>query len=127
MRTNRKTFIVLCIYLSQIFFVPVIHCLSEGNERDCADCFTGIQLNSHCNSTQSPCDNPAHHHHNGHRHNPAHCIFCKSFVKDIEYIRNYYETTFESFILVSNNTLHQSSALIRRTPIRAPPLNNFLT
>ncbi len=127
MQMKRKLFIVLCIYLSQILFIPVIHCLGEGGKKDCADCFTGTQLNSYCNNTQIPCDNPAHHHHNRHKHDPAHCVFCKSFIKDIEYIPNYYGIIFECFILVSNSTLHQSSTLLRKTSVRAPPLNNFLT
>ncbi len=124
---KRKIFIVLCIYLSQIFFVPVIHCLSERDSNDCQDCYAGIQLNSACNDMQGPCNNPAHHHHNNHSHDPSQCAFCKSFIKDIEYIPNYYGIIFESFILVSNSTPHQSSTLLCRTSIRAPPLNNFLT
>lgn len=127
MQMKRKIFIVLCIYLSQIFFVPVIHCLSEGSEKDCEDCYTGTLLNSPCDDTHGPCDNPVHHHHNGHRHDPAHCTFCKSFIKDIEYVPNYYAIDFESLILVTSSTPHQSSTLIRITPIRGPPLKNFLT
>lgn len=127
MQMKRKIFIVLCIYLSQVFFVPVIHCLSERGEKDCENCYAGIQLNSTCNDMQGPCNNLAHHHHNNHSHDPAQCAFCKSFIKDIEYIPNYYGIIFESFILVSNSTPHRSSTLLRRTLIRAPPSNNFLT
>ncbi len=127
MQMKRKIFIVLCIYLSQIFFVPVIHCLSEGHEKDCEDCYAGTLLSSPCDE-HGPCDNPIHHHHNGHRHDPAHCAFCKSFIKDIEYAPNYYAIVFGSLILVTNSrTLHQSSTLLRRIPIRGPPLKNFLT
>ncbi len=127
MQMKRQIFIVLCIYLSQILFIPVIHCLGEGSKKDCEDCYTGTQLNSPCSNTQGPCNNSKHHHHNGHRHDPAHCAFCKSFIKDIEYVPNYYAIVFESLILVTNSTPHQSSTLIRRTPIRGPPLKNFLT
>ncbi len=127
MQMKRKLFIVLCIYLSQILFIPVIHCLVEGGKKDCEDCYTGAQLSSSCNKTQGPCSNPSHHHHNGHKHDPAHCVFCKSFIKDIEYIPNYYGIIFERFILVFSSTLHQSSTLISSSPIRGPPLKNFLT
>ena len=127
MQMKRQIFIVLCIYFSQILFIPVIHCLGEGSKKDCEDCYTGTQLNSPCSNTQGPCNNSKHHHHNDHRHDPAHCAFCKLFIKDIEYVPNYYAIDSESLILATSNTLHQSSSLIRITPIRGPPLKNFLT
>ena len=129
MQMKRKIFIVLCIYLSQILFIPVIHCLGEGSKKDCEDCYsyTGTQLDSPCSNTQGPCNNSKHHHHDGHWHDPAHCTFCKIFIKDIEYVSNYYAIDLESLILATSSTPHHSSSIIRITHIRGPPLKNFLT
>jgi hypothetical protein len=128
MQIRRKILIVLCIYISQVFCTPVIHCLGERNERDCADCYAGIQLNSSCNNTDGPCNNPAHHHHNNHRHDPAQCAFCKSFIKDIEHVPVYYRITFNHLTIVDNITQNLHASLLREIlHARAPPLKNFLT
>ena len=128
MQIRRKIFIVLCIYLSQIFFTPVIHCLGERNERYCTDCYAGIQLNSSCNNTDGPCNNPTHHHHNNHSHDPAQCTFCKSFIKDIEYVPVYYRIIFNYLSIVVNSTQYHSVSLLHGMPlVRPPPLKDFLT
>ena len=127
MQNRRKILIVLCVYLSLIIFTPVIHYLSEGSKNDCENCYTGAQLNSLCNNRQGPCNNPKHHHHNSHKHDPAHCTFCKLLIKDIEYVTIYYGISFDNFTLVFQNIHRHSSTFLRRTSIRAPPLNSFLT
>ncbi len=125
MQIRRKILIVLCIYLSQIFITPVIHFLSE---RDCADCYAGILINSSCNNTDGPCNNPAHHHHNNHSHDPAQCAFCKSFIKDIEYVPICYNVIINQITIVDNITQYHPATFLRKMlPIRAPPLMNFLT
>ncbi len=128
MRIRRKILVVLCIYISQIFFTPVIHCLSEMSERDCTDCHAGIQLNSPCNNTGAPCNKPAHHHHNNHRHDPAQCAFCKSFINDIEYVPIYYKIILDHSTPVANITQYRPATFLRRMfHVRAPPHKNFLT
>ncbi len=128
MQIRRKILIVLCIYISQIFFTPVIHCLGERSERECADCCAGIQLNSACNNTGAPCNKPAHHHHNNHRHDPAQCAFCKSFIKDIEHVSIYYIISVNHFTIVDNVTqYHPATCLRGMFLVRAPPLNSFRT
>ncbi len=128
MQIRRKILVVLCIYIFQVFLTPVIHCLSEINERDCADCYAGIQLNSSCNNTDGPCSNPSHRHHNNHRHDPAQCTFCKSFIKDIEHVPVYYRITFNHVTILDNLTLYHPATFLRKMfHVRAPPLKNFLT
>mgnify|MGYP003557718009 FL=1 len=128
MQMRRTIFIILCVYLSQLFFVSVIHFWGERSERDCADCYTGEYLNSSCNDKDGPCKNPVHHHHKDHRHDPAHCSFCKTFFKDIEYIHICSPTICEHFSIASNITHMYSATLLSRLfLIRAPPYQNFLT
>jgi hypothetical protein len=128
MQIRRKILIVLCIYLSQIFFTPVIHFVGERSARDCGDCYASIQLNASCNNTNGPCNNPAHHHHNHHRHDPAQCTFCKSFTKDIEYVPTYYNIILDHLTLVHNITQHHAATFLRGMfHVRAPPLKDFLT
>ncbi len=128
MQIRRKISIVLCIYLSQIFFTPLIHCLGERSERDCTDCYVGIQLNSFCNDVDGPCSNPTHHHHNNHRHDPAQCTFCKSFTKDIVHDSGYCRIIFKYSATVENITQYHATTLLRGMfSVRAPPFKNFLT
>lgn len=128
MDMRRKLFIILAIYLSQLLFAPIIHCFSELSERDCADCCTGVVINSSCDNTNGPCKNPAHHHHHNHRHDPAQCTFCKSLNKDIEYVPIYYKISLNRLTIVDNKTHKHSATLLRGIYlIRAPPLKNFLT
>ncbi len=128
MKMRRTIFIILTIYISQILFAPLIHCLSEKSERDCDDCCTGVVINSTCTDTNGPCRNPAHHHHRGHRHDPAQCSFCKIFFKDIGYVPICCVIISDYITRGFSRTLEYSATLLRRSSlIRAPPLKNFLT
>ncbi len=128
MQIRRKILVVLCIYISQVFFTPVIHYLGEKSERDCTDCHAGIQLYSSCNNTERPCNNPSHHHHNNHRHDPAQCAFCKSIIKDIEYEPVYNIITINRVTIVNNVARYHHTAYLRGMfPVRAPPIKNVLT
>lgn len=86
MRIKRIICFLLCLYLFQVFLVPLVHYRHEIIENDeCGQCYAGAQLNSSCGEHGIPCGNPAHHHHGKHKaHDPAQCAVCKTFLQDIE-------------------------------------------
>ncbi|NOG84060.1 MAG: hypothetical protein EX341_17020 [Candidatus Scalindua sp. SCAELEC01] len=120
---RRILFIILAIYLSQVLFAPIIHCFSEWGERDCADCCDGGVVNSSCDGTNGPCENPAHHHHNNHRHDPAHCTLCETFFQDIECVSICYGIAYKCVSIISKSTFTHSGMLSKRLfLVRAPPV-----
>ncbi len=85
MKINRIIYLLLCFYFFQLLGVPLVHHLHEQHEEDhCSECHTGEQINSTCDGS-APCNNPTHHHHDGHdSHDPAHCFVCKVLLQDID-------------------------------------------
>lgn len=125
---KRTIVIILCIYLSQLFFAPVIHFWGERSKRDCADCYRVAHLNSSCNDKHGPCKNPAHHHHKNHRHDPAQCSLCKKFFKDVAYFPICWKISCDYFFITFNSAVTYSATLLSGLfLIRAPPGQNSFT
>ncbi len=101
---------VLCVYLFQALFVPLLHFMEESDGNDCGECCTVIQFNTPCADENGPCENPAHHHHNGHSHDDANCFACKtisqvaicgfaktSFLSNYRFLNSYNELQYIAF------------------------------
>ncbi len=120
MRIKSYLLPILCVYLFNALFLPLLHCFEE---KDCGECCAVIQFNTICTDENGPCGNPTHHHHNSHSHDDANCSVCKAFSQVA--ICDYEKT-----LLISNsrflNSYNELQFVLSRKCVvyttRAPPI-----
>lgn len=126
MRIKRSIYLVLYIYFFQILLLPLAHYKYDINEKiQCLDCRIGVQMNSSCGSQNTPCENPVHHHHNGHKvHDPAHCVVCKTFLQDVDNLSIDQKGFSQDFYALHCCVRYYSSFLLDASfSNRSPPLH----
>lgn len=123
MKKNKYLFPILLIYIIQLFCVQLVHVLEETDETHCKSCHETVLLNTLCTEEDGPCNNPKHHHHGSHAHDPSHCLVCKIFLQEINCGHINVIIFDRIFIAIYNdNQQYFTSNICTIFTIRAPPV-----